>query len=144
MAVEGVEGRGRGADGAGGGSWARYDPERLAVYRIARRHSRLVIELLGRSQTRGHADLLDDIRRCLRSITANVKEGYGEHRPARKASFYLIAKASVTEAWGHLDTLVDLGIAKPRDILDIRDLQSQMIALLVTMIRTQERKATGT
>jgi four helix bundle protein len=130
--ADGVEGR---------GDWGRYDPMRLAVYRLARRHTRGMSELLARSSTRGHADLVDDIRRCVKSITANIKEGYGEHRPAKKANFYLIAKASVTEAWGHTDSLVDFGIASPRDIAELRDLQNQIVALLVTMIRTQESRA---
>jgi four helix bundle protein len=132
---------GRGGKERGEGKWSRYDPERLAVYRRARRHTRAVHELLDRSDTRGYADLVDDLKRCLKSATANIKEGYGEHRPTRKANFYLIAKASVTEAWGHVDSLVDFGIVSSSEIEEIRDLQNQIIALLVTMIRTQESRA---
>lgn len=86
-----------------GREWGRYDPERLAVYRLARRHTRAVGEVLRKANTHGFGDLVDDLRRTAKSITANIKEGYGEHRPGKKVNFYQIAKGSVTEAWGHTD-----------------------------------------
>lgn len=122
------------------GEFGRYDPERLAVYRLARRHSRAVRDLLAKADTRGFGELVDNLRRSTTSIPANIKEGYGEHRPAKKANFYQIAKGSVTEAWGHTDSLVDWGLIAPHDIEDVRDLQNQMIALLITMIRSQEKR----
>jgi four helix bundle protein len=135
------EGEVRGSEGVeGGGRWGKYDPERLAVYRLAREHTRRVNVLIRTCDTRGFADLVDDLRRCCKSLTANVKEGYGEHRPAKKANFYSIAKASATEGWGHIDSFVDFGLVTSRDIAPIRDLQNQIIALLVTMIRTQQSK----
>lgn len=129
------------SDGRGAGEWGRYDPERLAVYRLARRHSRGVRDLLGNARTRGFAELVDNLRRATTSVTANIKEGYGEHRPAKKANYYQIAKGSVTEAWGHVDSLVDWGLIHEREIHEVRDLQNQIIALLVTMIRTQNSRA---
>jgi four helix bundle protein len=118
----------------------RYEPERLGVYRLAREHTRLTVALLSGARTRGYAALVDELRRCAISIPANVKEGYGDHRPKRKAHFYYLAKASVTEAWAHVDTLVDLGLVRPADIEEIRGVQRQIVALLVTMIRTQEAR----
>jgi four helix bundle protein len=120
---------------------ADYDPERLAVYRLARRHTRAVQALLSKTDTRGFAPYVDNLRRSATSIPANTKEGYGEYRPAKKIHYYQIAKASVAEAWGHTDTLVDLGLVEERDIEEIRDLQNQMMALLITMIRNLESKA---
>jgi four helix bundle protein len=122
------------------GGERRYEPERLAAYRLAREHTRLAAELLRAAETRGYAALVDELRRCAISIPANVKEGYGDHRPKRKAHFYYLAKASVTEAWAHVDTLVDLGLVSPGDIHAIRDAQRQLVAVLVTMIRTQEAR----
>lgn len=121
------------------GDHGRYDPERLAVYRIARRHSRAARDLLAKTDTRGFGELVDNFKRSVTSIPANIKEGYGEHRTAKKANYYQIAKASVTEAWGHTDSLVDWGLVGPGEIEEVRDLQNQMIALLITMIRSQEK-----
>lgn len=135
-----MEGRG----GPESRDWTRYDPERLAVYRLARRHTRAVGDLLRRVDMRGHADVGDDLRRTAKSATANIKEGYGEHRPGKKINYYQIAKGSVTEAWGHLDSLVDFRLAWPGDIEEIRDLQNQIIALLVTLIRNLESRVRRT
>ena len=118
----------------------KYDPERLAVYRLARRHTRAIGDLLRKANTHGHGDLVDDLRRTAKSVTANIKEGYGEHRPAKKINFYQIAKASITAAWGHLDSLVDFQLVPESEIVEIRDLQNQIIALLITMIRNLERR----
>lgn len=115
--------------------WARYDPERLAVYRLARCHTRAVAKVLAEANTRGFADLVAQTRRSAASITGNIKEGYGEEPPGRKAQYYGYAKASTSETWGHIDNLVDFGCTSPASIEEIRDLQNQIIALLVTMIR---------
>lgn len=117
-----------------------YDPEDLAVYRLARRHTRVIAGLLKTADTRGYGEQVDNLRRAAASIPSNIKEGYGEYRPRKKAHYYQIAKASVTEAWGSLDNLVDFGCIEPAAIAEARDLQNQMIALLITMIRNLESR----
>jgi hypothetical protein len=57
---------------------SRFDPERMAVYRLARQHSRAIsglLETIGRS---GFATLVNQLRRSTSSIPANVLEGFGE------------------------------------------------------------------
>ena len=128
------EGKGEG-EGEGGRDWGVYDPERLAVYRLARRHTRAVRRLLAGARTRGYAALVGQTRRSTASITGNIKEGFGEDTPGRKLQYYGYAKASVSETWGHIDNLVDFGCVAESAIAEVRDLQNQMMALLVTMIR---------
>lgn len=123
-----------------GRDWRRYDPERLTVYRLARAHTRAAAVLLSTAATRGFSDLVDQTRRSAASIPANIKEGYGAESPRRKAQYYAYAKASTTEAWAHVDTLVDFGCTPPESIAEIRDLQNQIIALLVTMIRNLQEE----
>lgn len=122
-------------DPPSGRDWTRYDPERLAVYRLARAHTRAVAKLLEEADTRGFSGLVDQIRRSTASITGNTKEGYGEESPGRKAQYYAYAKASTSETWAHIDNLVDFGCTTPEATREIRGLQNQIMALLVTMIR---------
>lgn len=100
-----------------GRDWRRYDPERLTVYRLARAHTRAVAALLAAASTRGFSDLVDQTRRSTASMPA-----------------------STTETWAHIDTLVDFGCTSPESIAEIRSLQNQIIALLVTMIKNLQEE----
>ena len=115
-----------------------FDPDRIAVYRLARAHSRAVHTLLARIQTRGHADLINQLRRSTASIPANILEAMGEWRPGKRLHYLLIAKGSVWESWAHVDSLVDLALVDIPSIAEIRDLEGQMTALLITTVRNLE------
>ena len=54
---------------------------------------------------------------------------------------YRIARASASEAAGHTDNLVDWGLVEEHETAEVRDLQDQIIALLITMARKQEERA---
>ena len=112
-----------------------FDPERLAVYRLAREHTRAVRDLIAAARTRGFSDLVDQLRRSAASITANVQEGYQEESPREKAHCYAIAKRSAAEAWGHADTMVDFELVEDARVHAVHDLQNQILALLAVMIR---------
>jgi four helix bundle protein len=98
-------------------------------------------KLLEKANTRGHADLVDQIRRCCNSVTANIREAYQEFSPGRKAQLYRIARASASEAAGHTDNLVDWGLVEEHETAEVRDRQDQIIALLITLARKQEERA---
>ena len=117
---------------------AVFDPEKIAVYRLARAHTRAVHLLVARVRTRGHADLVTQLRSSTASVPANILEAMGEWRPGKRLNYLLIAKGSVWESWAHVDSLVDLGIASPSEIAEIRNLQRQITALLITSIRNLE------
>ena len=119
---------------------ALFDPERLAVYRLARAHTRAVHELITRANTRGFGDLVNQLRRWS-SIPANVLEAMGEWRPGKRLHYLSIAKGSTWEAWAHTDCMIDFGMVEPLAIRDARDLQKQITALLITTIRNLEQDA---
>lgn len=116
----------------------RFDPERIAAYRLARAHSRAVRALIARADTRGFADLVNQLRRSAASITANVLEAIGDWRPGKRVNYLAIAKGSTWESWAHTDSFVDFGLVAPQAIAEVRQLQNQISALLITMIRRLE------
>lgn len=117
---------------------ARFDPEKMAVYRLAREHTRAVRVLLAGADVRGFADLVGQLRRSTASIPANILEASGEWRPGKRASYLMIAKGSAWEAWAHTDSLVDFGLVPLDAITEVRALQHQITALLITTIRNLE------
>jgi four helix bundle protein len=117
---------------------ARFDPEKIAVYRLARQHTRAVRELIASTNTRGYADLVGQLRQSTASIPANVLEATGEWRPGKRLNYLMIAKGSAFECWAHVDSMVDLGLVTEDAIREVRELQHQITALLITMIRNLE------
>jgi four helix bundle protein len=117
---------------------AHFDPERMAVYRLAREHTRAIRVLLEASKSRGYADLVDQTRRAAASITANILEAGGEWTPRKRAHYFRIAKGSTWECWAHTDTLVDFQLVPEGEIARARDLQRQITALLLTSIHNAQ------
>lgn len=117
---------------------ARFDPEKLALYRLARRHTRAVQSLIQDASARGHGDLVNQLRRSAASIPANVLEAMGEWRLGKRLSYLMIAKGSTWECWAHTDSMVDWGLIPEAAIAHVRDLQRQMTGLLITSIRNLE------
>jgi four helix bundle protein len=120
---------------------AKFDPERMAVYRLAREHSRAVHMLTETVHARGFADLISQLRRAAASIPANVLEAAGEWRVGKRLNYLMIAKGSTCECWAHTDSLVDFGLVPAEAITDVRDLQGQITGLLITTIRTLEAQS---
>ena len=73
---------------------ARFDPEKMAVYRFARQHGRAVRALIQTADTRGFADLVGQLRCSSTSIPANLLEAAGEWRPGKRLHYLMIAKGS--------------------------------------------------
>jgi four helix bundle protein len=90
------------------------------------------------ANTRGFGDLVSQLRDSTASMPANILEAGGEWRPGKRLHYLMIAKGSTWESWAHVDTMVDFEIVKPEDILEVRDLQNQITALLITTIRNLE------
>jgi four helix bundle protein len=78
--------------------------QRLDVYRCA---IELVAfaRLLVQSIPKGHADLVDQLRRAAQSIPQNIAEGAGKTTRADKARYYAIARGSAMESVAHLDVM---------------------------------------
>jgi four helix bundle protein len=54
---------------------------------------------------RGHADLVDQLRRAAQSTPQNIAEGAGKTTRADKAKHYTIARGSAMECAAHLDVM---------------------------------------
>jgi four helix bundle protein len=122
----------------------RFDPERMAVYRLARQHSRAVHALLETADRHGFSDLVNQLRRSTASIPANVLESAGEWRTRKRLHYLMIAKGSTWESWAHTDSLVDFGVVRKTAIVEVRDAQNQITALLITTIRRLEAEVSRT
>jgi four helix bundle protein len=117
---------------------AQFDPEKMAVYRLAREHNRAVRTMLRGARTTGFSDLVNQLYRSAASIPANVLEAMGEWRPGKRLNYLMIAKGSTWESWAHTDTLVDFGIVPASAIVEVRRIQGRITALLITSIRNLE------
>ena len=117
-----------------------FDAEKMAVYRLAREHTRAVRAFLAAARTRGHSGLVRQLRESTASVPANILEAKGEWRSGKQGSYLMIAKGSIMESWAHTDTAVDLGLIDDHaaEYQRVREIQRQIVALLVTMIRRLE------
>ena len=123
---------------------AWFDPDKLAAYRLARRHSRAVRTLIEGADARGYADLIGQLRASAASIPANLLEAMGEWRNGKRLHYLMIAKGSTWESWAHTDSMVDFGIVPEAAIGDVRAIQRELTALLITSIRNLEARAPAT
>jgi four helix bundle protein len=121
-----------------GWGMATFDPERMAVYRLARQHTRAVRVLLGKADLRGFSDLANQLRESTVSIPANILEAAGEWRPKKRMHYLMIAKGSTWESWAHTDSMVDFQLVSEAAIADARELQGEITGLLITTIRRLE------
>ena len=117
---------------------ALFDPEKMAVYRLMREHTRAIKELIDGADTRGFSDLVNQTRRSTTSMPANLLEAAGEWRPGRRLHYLMISKGSTWETWAHVDSMVDFGLVEECQTTRVRSLQKQITALLITTIRNLE------
>ena len=107
--------------------------QKLDVYRRSIEFSALARRVMNR-MPKGHADLVDQLRRSARSICQNVAEGAGKATRADKAKHYTIARGSAMESAAHLDLM------KVDDLLDEEqhahglELLERIVAMLTKLI----------
>ena len=116
-----------------------FDHERLKVYQLARRFNR-ELHLMLVDVPRGHSESKDNLKRGGMSITRNIAEGSGRWSVPDKVHFYHIARASATECSAALDELVDFGVVEEGQIVHLKELLAQIIAMLIAMIRSVEQR----
>ncbi|MBL0169199.1 MAG: four helix bundle protein [Gemmatimonadaceae bacterium] len=64
---------------------------------------------------------VDQLRRAVSSIAANIAEGRGQSTTPQYRRYLSIAVGSANEADNHITLLLDLGILDPQTALDFRD-----------------------
>jgi four helix bundle protein len=83
---------------------------------------------------KGHADLVDQLRRAAQSIPQNVAEGAGKTTRPDKAKHYTIARGSAMECAAHLDVM------RVEELIDDEhygrgvELLERVVAMLTKMI----------
>ena len=83
---------------------------------------------------RGHAELVDQLRRSAQSIPQNIAEGAGKSSKADKAKYFAIARGSAMESVAHLDVLrIDELIDEARYTQGV-ELLERVVAMLTKMM----------
>jgi four helix bundle protein len=83
---------------------------------------------------KGHADLLDQLRRAAQSVPQNIAEGAGRMTRADKAKHFTIARGSAMECAAHLDVMrVDDLVAGDEYSRGI-DLLERIVSMLTKLI----------
>jgi len=84
---------------------------------------------------RGHAELIDQLRRAALSIPLNLAEGSGKfNRDA--ARFYAIARGSALECAAILDALEAMAVFDEAALGEARELLERIVSMLTGLIRT--------
>ena|SRR3569833_45148 len=78
--------------------------QKLDVYRCSIEFLTISNRIRGLAP-KGHADLLDQLRRAAQSVPQNIAEGAGRMTRADKAKHFTIARGSAMECAAHLDVM---------------------------------------
>ena len=79
----------------------------LDCYKNGRILRKSISELAGKLPKEEKYELVSQIKRSSRSITANIAEGYGRYTYSDTRHFFIISRGSVTETMEHLTTAFD-------------------------------------
>ena len=83
---------------------------------------------------KGHADLVDQLRRSAQSIPQNLAEGVGKTTRNDQAKYYAIARGSAMEAAAHLDVMRIEELIDPQNHARGIELLERIVAMLTRMI----------
>ncbi|MFN0082971.1 MAG: four helix bundle protein [Ferruginibacter sp.] len=79
----------------------------LEGYKNSRELRKSIATLAGKFPKEERYELVSQIKRSSRSITANIAEGYGRYTYLDTRHFFIIARGSVTDTMEHLMTALD-------------------------------------
>ena len=79
----------------------------LDCYKNGRILRKSISELAGKLPKDEKYELVSQIKRSSRSVTANIAEGYGRYTYSDTRHFFIILRGSVTETMEHLTTAFD-------------------------------------
>lgn len=80
--------------------------------------------------------LIDQMRRCVVSITSNIAEGFSRQSKKEKQQFYFTSKGSLTELQNQLLVARDIDYLKPSLFKEIADQTVVVHKLLNGLIRS--------
>lgn len=108
--------------------------ETLDVYKMAIKFFARCVKIIGESP-KGHADVLDQLKRASLSILANTAEGAGKTGKLDKKRFYSIARGSAMECGAILDASVILKITDQKVAEDAKTDLIRVVSMLSRMCR---------
>lgn len=79
--------------------------------------------------------LIDQMRRCVVSITSNIAEGFSRQSKKEKTQFFYMALASTTELQNQLLIARDLGYLKPDEFSQVAQQTITVAKLINSLIR---------
>ena len=107
--------------------------QRLDAYRASTEFLGLTSKLASKIP-KGHADLVDQLRRAALSVPLNLAEGSGKFsRDA--ARFYAIARGSALECAAILDALEAMAVFDEPALRQARELLERIVSMLTGLIR---------
>ena len=108
--------------------------QRMDVYRCSIDFLALCTQL-GQTVPRGHAPLLDQMRRASLSIPLNIAEGAGRMSAADSARCYAIARGSAMECAATVDALHILEVLDDGGHAKACELLGRIVAMLTKLCR---------
>lgn len=111
------------------------DHEKLDVYRCAIEFLAISVKVMD-SIPKGHASLVDQLKRASWSIPLNIAEGCGKVGVADKQRFYAIARGSAMECAAVLDVCGVRRITDPELVTEGKALLTRVVAMLTKMCVT--------
>jgi four helix bundle protein len=106
--------------------------ETLDVYQCSTRFLALAKKVLEQIP-RGHAPLVDQLRRASVSILLNIAEGSGKVSSVDKAKFYSIARGSSMECGAALDACQILELSDEAITTEAKELLVRIVSMLSKM-----------
>jgi four helix bundle protein len=82
--------------------------------------------------------LVDQMRRCVVSITSNIAEGFARKSNKEKAQFYFMSLGSLTELQNQLLISRDLSYLDKREYNELEDLCIGVHKLIVGLIKSSK------
>lgn len=101
----------------------------LGVYRVTRSFP-----------TNERFGIIDQLRRAVASIAANIAEGWGRFHFADKIRFYYQARGSTTEVQNFLILSKDLGYLREDEFRALYEQSVRCISILGGLIRSAEKQ----
>ena len=112
------------------------DHERLDVYQCALQFVSVALQIIEKV-SRGHAELIDQLRRATFSIPLNIAEGAGKVSAKDRGRYYAIARGSAMECAAIIDLLKLQGLAEAESVSEAKRLLVRLVAMLSKMCRRE-------
>jgi len=116
--------------------------EDLECYKAAREFRTVVVEWAKHLPSEEKYRLVDQTIRAVRSITANIAEGFGRQHPQENLQFCRQARGSLMEVLEHLNTAADEKLITEEQYQQLRDRWNKVRAILSGYIKYLESVTT--